>query len=92
MGWYYKLYELPIVKLSDMLMSLLRWADLPCFYPVFLEAINSLEAEKEMNGCINDLVAYDASLRELFLSMDKAVKEAKEEFNKRMSEAKKQRR
>lgn len=87
MGWYYRLHELPKVKLGGMLVSLLRWVDLPSFYPIFAEANSPLEAEKEMDKRIADLVVYNAVLRGPFPNKDRAVKEAKKEFQKRINEA-----
>lgn len=71
-------------------MSLLRWVDLPCFYPVFTEANGQVEAEKKLDSFISDLVVYNAPLRGPFSNKDEAVTEAKREYNEKMNEAKQQ--
>ena len=89
MSWYYKLHEFPLVKLGGMLVSLLRWVDLPCFYPIFVQANNAEQAEREIEKHINDLVVYNAPLRGPFNEKEEAVYAAKNEFNKLMDDAKK---
>ena len=89
MNWYYKLHELPCIKLGGILVSLLRWADLPCFYPVFAEVDCPLQAEKVMEQIIADLVVYNSPLRGPFKKKEEAVRAAKKEFNQLMDDAKK---
>jgi len=82
MDWYYKLHELPQVKLGGMFISLLRWADLLCFYPIFVQAASSSEAEEKMEKHIKDLVVYNAPLKGPFPTKEEAVRVAKIEYNK----------
>ncbi len=88
MSWYYKLHEIPRVDLGGVLKSLLRWADLPCFYTVLVQANSESEAEASMNELINDLVVYNAPMRGPFGDKVIAIQTAKKEFDVLMHQAK----
>jgi len=88
MQWWYRLHELPRLELHGMFLSLLRWADLPCFHTVVVQAKTPEFAEHLADALIENIVVYNALLRGPFTEREEAVKAAKKEFDILMSKAK----